>query len=370
LLRAGLEPAPEPNPPEAFESHQVTIGYEPIHAGPVLEALAHSIGSIPRVLLPDTQTDDRGVPVIKPSSPEMPALAKRGNRYQLFGEIARGGMGAVLEGRDADLGRDLAVKVLLEAHSDKPDLLRRFVEEAQIGGQLQHPGIVPVYELGAFADRRPYFTMKLVKGRTLATLLGERGAGRGPPDPALRPSAGLHPARDDLLRSLAIFEQVAQTLAELAQVEAHARADEEAKRRVLSDQLAAEAHARAEEAGRRVAVERQRRRYQLALAASALVLTAVGGLSYTYLAHERQARAARAELALKEATLLRNQAVAAPEDVARWEAAAKGVEAAGNASEEGAVPNRPTAWWCCETRFRPGCSQPAATELCSTRWPM
>ena len=55
--------------------------------------------------------------------------------------------------------------------SDKPELVRRFVEEAQIGGQLQHPGIVPVYELGTFADRRPYFTMKLVKGRTLAALL-------------------------------------------------------------------------------------------------------------------------------------------------------------------------------------------------------
>ena len=77
-------------------------------------------------------------------------------------------MGAVLKGRDPDLGRDLAVKVLLEGHRDKPEMVRRFVEEAQIGGQLQHPGIVPVYELGTFADRRPYFTMKLVKGRTLA----------------------------------------------------------------------------------------------------------------------------------------------------------------------------------------------------------
>ena len=47
-------------------------------------------------------------------------------------------------------------------------MVRRFVEEAQIGGQLQHPGIVPIYELGTFADRRPFFTMKLVKGQTLA----------------------------------------------------------------------------------------------------------------------------------------------------------------------------------------------------------
>jgi len=126
----------------------------------------------------------------------MPALAERGDRYQLFGEIARGGMGAVLKGRDRDLGRDLAVKVLLESHQEKPELVRRFVEEAQIGGQLQHPGIVLVYELGTFADRRPYFTMKLVKGRTLAALLAER----------------VSPAHD-LPRFLAIFEAICQTVA-------------------------------------------------------------------------------------------------------------------------------------------------------------
>ena len=89
---------------------------------------------------------------------------RRGDRYQLYGEIARGGMGAVLKGRDPDLGRDVAIKVLRADHRDKADLVRRFVEEAQIGGQLQHPGIVPIYELGTFADRRPFFSMKLVKG--------------------------------------------------------------------------------------------------------------------------------------------------------------------------------------------------------------
>ena len=76
-------------------------------------------------------------------------------RYRIDGEIARGGMGAVLKGRDPDLGRDLAVKVLLDEHRDDADLIRRFIEEAQIGGQLQHPGIVPIYELGTFADRGP-----------------------------------------------------------------------------------------------------------------------------------------------------------------------------------------------------------------------
>ncbi len=73
---------------------------------------------------------------------------------------------------------------------------------------MQHPGIVPIYELGTFPDRRPYFTMKLVKGRTLAALLAERNdrvrreslapVGRGSPDPALRKTEGLQSGHDDL----------------------------------------------------------------------------------------------------------------------------------------------------------------------------
>src|SRR6266852_3222120 len=60
--------------------------------------------------------------VVKPNSDAMPPKSETGDRYQLFGEIARGGMGAVLRGRDVDLGRDLAVKVLLEKHADRPEV--------------------------------------------------------------------------------------------------------------------------------------------------------------------------------------------------------------------------------------------------------
>jgi tetratricopeptide (TPR) repeat protein len=125
----------------------------------------------------------------------LPPPEQTGDRYQLQGEIARGGMGAVLRGRDVDLGRDLAVKVLLEKHADNPEVARRFLEEAQIGGQLQHPGVVPVYDVGRFGER-PFFTMKLVKGLTLAALLSERSD----------PSA-------DRPRFLGIALQVAQALA-------------------------------------------------------------------------------------------------------------------------------------------------------------
>jgi serine/threonine-protein kinase len=155
-----------------------------------------SIGPVPRILLPDTAEVTNEQPLVNSASPEMPPSANRRGCLQLLGEIARGGMGVVLKGRDPDLGRDLAVKVLLETHKEKPDLVRRFVEEAQISGQLQHPGIVPVHELGTFGDRRPYFTMKLVKGQTLAELLNHRT------------SPG-----DELPRFLGIFEQVCQTMA-------------------------------------------------------------------------------------------------------------------------------------------------------------
>ena len=145
---------------------------------------------LPRVLLSEPAGDDLA-PVLT-----RPGLPVQAGRYQILGEIARGGMGAVLRARDADLGRELALKVLLRPHRDDAEVRNRFVEEAQIGGQLQHPGIVPVYELGAFPDRRPFLAMKLVRGRTLAALLAERSS----------------PAHD-LPRFLAIFEQVCQTVA-------------------------------------------------------------------------------------------------------------------------------------------------------------
>jgi tetratricopeptide (TPR) repeat protein len=130
-----------------------------------------SIGDVRPVLL--KEADGESALVVRPTSDAMPSRDDTGDRYRLDGEIARGGMGAVLRGRDVDLGRDLAVKVLLEKFANRPDVARRFIEEAQICGQLQHPGIVPVYDIGKFGDR-PFFTMKLVKGQTLAAILAER----------------------------------------------------------------------------------------------------------------------------------------------------------------------------------------------------
>ena len=124
---------------------------------------------------------------------EVPA---RAGKYAIEGEIARGGMGMVLRARDPDLGRTLAVKVLLARHHHAEAATRRFLEEAQICGQLQHPGVPPVHEVGTLPDGRPFFAMKLVKGETLADLLDRR----------------IHPIAE-LPRFLGIFEQVCQTVA-------------------------------------------------------------------------------------------------------------------------------------------------------------
>lgn len=152
------------------EDQAVVIG----HAGhSVLKNLSRTV-DVRRVVL--RKSVEHGVdPIVRPKSAEMPDRGSD-SRYQLQGEIARGGMGAILKGRDTDLGRDLAIKVLLDAHKDKPDVVQRFIEEAQIGGQLQHPGIAPIYELGQFADKRPFFAMKLVKTAAGTRDLGLRGS--------------------------------------------------------------------------------------------------------------------------------------------------------------------------------------------------
>src|SRR5206468_4833639 len=95
-------------------------------------------------------------------------------RYDLLQEVGHGGIGVVFRARDRLLGRELAVKVLREDYRDKPEARHRFTEEARVGSRLQHPAIVPVYELGWFDDRRPYLTMKLVEGQTFAALLQAR----------------------------------------------------------------------------------------------------------------------------------------------------------------------------------------------------
>ena len=94
--------------------------------------------------------------------------------YEFLEEVARGGMGVILRVRDRELSRTLAMKVMTGPPGSAKGTdattrlgLARFLEEAQVTAQLDHPGIVPVYEVGFNQQGQPFYTMKLVKGRDL-----------------------------------------------------------------------------------------------------------------------------------------------------------------------------------------------------------
>jgi serine/threonine protein kinase/tetratricopeptide (TPR) repeat protein len=115
--------------------------------------------------------------------------------YQILREVGRGGMGVVYKAQQLSLGRHVAIKVLSERYPPDSPHAQRFLSEARITGQLQHPGIPAVHQVGALADGRPFLAMKLIKGSTLTAILKQR----------TDPSA-------DRGRLLAIFEAVCQAV--------------------------------------------------------------------------------------------------------------------------------------------------------------
>ena len=98
-------------------------------------------------------------------------ISKDDERYIVGDEIARGGMGAILLTRDVNLKRNIVTKVLLNNRSRIATL--RFIEEAQITGQLEHPNIPPVYDLGLNKENNLFFTMKQIKGETLQHVIND-----------------------------------------------------------------------------------------------------------------------------------------------------------------------------------------------------
>jgi len=117
-------------------------------------------------------------------------------RYRLRGEIARGGMGIVYRAHDIAFNRDVALKTIQQHFGRSVATHLRFVEEACITGQLQHPNIPSIHELGTLEDGRPFLVMKLIRGETLSELLRRRA----------RP-------QDDPRHFLGIFEQICQAVA-------------------------------------------------------------------------------------------------------------------------------------------------------------
>ena len=126
---------------------------------PTIEADAHQTNTLLATVVADPAAQ-----VIRPgdSLPIVPG-------YELIGLLGRGGMGVVYRARDLNLQREVAVKILQSAAA--PSAVGRFFEEARITGQLQHPGIPAIHQIGTLDDKRPCLAMKLIKGDTLDTLL-------------------------------------------------------------------------------------------------------------------------------------------------------------------------------------------------------
>ncbi|UQA58301.1 serine/threonine-protein kinase [Polyangium aurulentum] len=101
-------------------------------------------------------------------------------RYELRRSLGRGAMGEVHLCKDTRIGRDVAMKAILPLYEGDPQVRARFLREARVQGQLEHPSIVPVYDLGVDAEGSTYFTMKCLRGLTLSQIL--KGLRKGDPE--------------------------------------------------------------------------------------------------------------------------------------------------------------------------------------------
>ena len=138
--------------------------HEPTRVDPARKdtELAHASSDTPEIVLPE----ERVVEV------------ERERRYTNEGLLGEGGMGAVLLCTDRQIGRRVAMKVIRADHRASRRAETRFVREARVQGQLEHPAVVPVYDLGVDPEGAIYFTMKRVRGDTLGDILA-RPAGEG-----------------------------------------------------------------------------------------------------------------------------------------------------------------------------------------------
>lgn len=105
-------------------------------------------------------------------------LLVKDDKYKVEGMIARGGMATVFEAKDKNCRRKVALKVIQEDQECNPEVLHRFIEEAQIAAQLDHPNILPIYDLNLDKQNNPYYAMKMVKGYTLEEIICQLRTGR------------------------------------------------------------------------------------------------------------------------------------------------------------------------------------------------
>jgi WD40 repeat protein/serine/threonine protein kinase len=128
------------------------------HASPA--TLSYRSPSAPGAIADDPHKTTAGSPAVS----DAPASAER---YPIVRPHARGGLGEVFLALDTELDRQVALKELRAYHAHDPVSQSRFILEAKVTGRLEHPGIVPIYGLGRYADGRPYYAMRFIEGETL-----------------------------------------------------------------------------------------------------------------------------------------------------------------------------------------------------------
>jgi serine/threonine-protein kinase len=136
----------------------------------------------------------RAVAVAAALTAGLPPLAH--DRYRIGPEIGRGGVGVVHRGWDIRLAREVAFKALMPEHVGRPQVTRRFLDEAGITCRLHHPGVVSVHDLGRLPDGRPCIVMSLVEGENLDGILARRAR-----------------TADGLTALLGVFEKVCEVIA-------------------------------------------------------------------------------------------------------------------------------------------------------------
>ena len=146
------------------------------------EATNFATGYSPQTLIQETGME-RAV-TLSPAAPggegevsDLPRATRAEDRYALHDLLGEGGMGEVRSCTDMHIGREVAMKAMRSAQVTRADLRTRFLREARIQGQLEHPAIVPVYDLGFAEEGALYFTMRRVRGDTLEELVGKLRAG-------------------------------------------------------------------------------------------------------------------------------------------------------------------------------------------------
>jgi serine/threonine protein kinase/formylglycine-generating enzyme required for sulfatase activity len=135
----------------------------PVSPGPRSSPNAETMGFL-------TEQSEPPGAVSDPQPAKRPSASPPGMRYHIGQPLGAGGVGVVTSALDRTIGRVVAVKTLKQGVADGK-VVRRFIEEAHVTAQLEHPNIVPVYDMGTLPDGQPYYTMRVVKRTSLRDLL-------------------------------------------------------------------------------------------------------------------------------------------------------------------------------------------------------